>query len=409
MMVFMKFYIEPPVIEKYPDLKVGVLVVKELDNRGSAEEIVQLMEQTFEKIQAHYKDKELAKEPKIMDWREAYKAFGYKPSSYRCSAEALLRRVISGKGLPNINPVVNLYNMISVKYVLPAGADDLGKTEGDIRLAAAQGGEHFVTLGSRKEETAQSGEIIYRDDAEVLCKAWNWRESDKSKITEESQNVSLVIEGLAHTRPGEIKKALQELSGLIQKYCGGKAELYYLDKEISTLCDASNLDNRKIAIDVQEPDYHSHEAFKTRKEKLNDIREMGMDPYPHKYEPTHQMRALQDKFEGSAVGESEAAGEGNTDLACVAGRVVLFRAMGKNAFAQLQDETGRIQVMFNKDLTQVKGLPEGESPLKFIEKKIDLGDIVGVEGHLFRTQKGELTLYVKEITLLCKNVITSPR
>ncbi|MCB1109438.1 MAG: lysine--tRNA ligase, partial [Chlamydiia bacterium] len=404
----MKFYIEPSVIEKYPDLKVGVLVVKGLDNRGSAEDILKLMEQTFEKVQAHYKEKELAKEPKIVDWREAYKAFGYKPSSYRCSAEALLRRVISGKGLPNINPVVNLYNMISVKYALPAGADDLDKIKGDIRLASAQGGERFITLGSREEETAQAGEIIYRDDVEVLCKAWNWRESDTSKITEESQNISLVIEGLTHTRPGEIKKALQELSKLIQKYCGGKAELYYLDKEISTLCDASNLDNRKIAIDAPEPDYHSHEAFKTRKEKLKEIYAMGMDPYPHKYEPTHQMRTLQDKFEGSAVGESEAAGEGKTDLTCVAGRMVLFRAMGKNAFAQLQDETGRIQVMFNKDLTQVKGLPDGESPLKFIEKKIDLGDIVGVEGHLFRTQKGELTIYAKEVTLLCKTLLPLP-
>ena len=62
-------------------------------------------------------------------------------------------------------------------------------------------------------------------------------------------------------------KALKELSTLVQKYCGGEVELFYLDKEISKVCDASNLENRLMAADVPEPDYHSHEAFKTRKEK----------------------------------------------------------------------------------------------------------------------------------------------
>ena len=407
-MGLMNFYIEPSVIEKYPELKVGVLILKGIENKGNAEEISELMDATFAKVKAHFEGRELTKEPKIADWREAYKSFGYKPASYRCSAEALLRRVIGDKGLPSINPVVNLYNLISIKHSLPAGADDLDHIDGGIRLAMAKGGEPFTTLGSREEAKAQEGEIIYRDDVEVLCKAWNWRECDKSKITEETKNVSLVIEGLEHTSPGEIVKALKELSTLIQKYCGGKAELYYLDKEISEVCNASNLESRVIAVDLAEPDYHSHESFKTRKQKLKEIREMGMDPYPHKYEPTHQMRALQDKYEGSAVGDSETAGAGTTDLIRIAGRLVLFRAMGKNAFCQVQDETGRIQVMFNKDQTEVIGLPGGESPLKFIEKKLDLGDIIGIEGHLFRTQKGELTIFAKKAILLCKTLLPLP-
>ena len=81
--------------------------------------------------------------------------------------------------------------------------------------------------------------------------------------------------------------------------------------------------------------------------------------------------------------------------------------MGKNAFAQIQDETGRIQIMFNRDLTKVLGLdPNGElTSMKFIEKKIDLGDIIGIEGHVFRTQKGELTVFAKVLTLLCKTLL----
>ena len=81
--------------------------------------------------------------------------------------------------------------------------------------------------------------------------------------------------------------------------------------------------------------------------------------------------------------------------------------MGKNAFAQLQDSTGRIQLMFNRDLTEVAGLPSSTelTPMKFIEKKLDLGDFIGAQGHLFRTQKGELTLFVKKLTLLCKTLL----
>jgi lysyl-tRNA synthetase class 2 len=84
--------------------------------------------------------------------------------------------------------------------------------------------------------------------------------------------------------------------------------------------------------------------------------------------------------------------------------------MGKNAFAHLQDETGRIQIMCNRDATKVFGFePTAElSSIKFIEKKIDLGDILGVEGHLFRTQKGELTLFATTVYLLCKSLLPLP-
>ncbi len=147
--------------------------------------------------------------------------------------------------------------------------------------------------------------------------------------------------------------------------------------------------------------------FANRKKKLEEIRQEGVDPYPPKFSSTHRAAVLQSRFEGQDVGHSEGAAEGKTERASVAGRVVLFRAMGKNAFGQIQDETGRLQIMFNRDLTKVTGF-SGEKPLKFIEKKIDLGDIIGIQGHLFRTQKGELTLFAKEVTLLCKTLLPLP-
>jgi lysyl-tRNA synthetase class 2 len=159
----------------------------------------------------------------------------------------------------------------------------------------------------------------------------------------------------------------------------------------------------------QEPEYHHHEEFQGRSAKLQEIKELGIDPYPPVFVPESTAADIASQFTDAQVGHSEDAAEGKTPHFKVAGRLVLFRAMGKNAFGHIQDESGRIQVMFNKDLTQVDGLKSDEwTSMKFIEKKIDLGDILGIEGHVFRTQKGELTLFVKKLTLLCKSLLPLP-
>jgi lysyl-tRNA synthetase, class II len=160
---------------------------------------------------------------------------------------------------------------------------------------------------------------------------------------------------------------------------------------------------------MQLPEYHQHEEFLNRSAKLKEIKELGIDPYPHKFTPDINSKQITDQFADSSVGTSEEASEGKTPSFKIAGRLVLFRAMGKNAFGHIQDEEGRTQVMFNKELTLVNGLHSEEiTSMKFIEKKIDLGDILGVEGNLFRTQKGELTLFIKKVTLLCKTLLPLP-
>lgn len=161
---------------------------------------------------------------------------------------------------------------------------------------------------------------------------------------------------------------------------------------------------------MQNPEYHAHEEFQNRTTKLREIRTLGIDPYPALFKPTHTAAALLHTYESQTVGSSEDAETGKTDQVVLAGRMILFRAMGKNAFAHLQDSSGRIQLMFNRDRTQITGFTSSEelSSMKFIEKKLDLGDIIGVEGYLFRTHKGELTVYVTALTLLCKTLLPLP-
>jgi lysyl-tRNA synthetase class 2 len=162
---------------------------------------------------------------------------------------------------------------------------------------------------------------------------------------------------------------------------------------------------------IPKPEYHSHEEFQNRTRKLDELKALGIEPYPHVFKPAISAKQLEEKFSAADVGHSEDAANGKGEKFTVAGRLVLFRAMGKNAFAHIQDESGRVQVMFNRDATQVVGYEpkeiDGEtlSPMKLIEKKIDLGDIIGVEGLLFRTNKGELTLFANKVTILCKTLL----
>jgi len=158
-------------------------------------------------------------------------------------------------------------------------------------------------------------------------------------------------------------------------------------------------------------DLEMTEEFQNRTKKLKELRELNIEPYPVGFHPTHDSGEILGKYETAKVGSSKEAEEGITPFVSNAGRLVLFRGMGKNAFAHLQDKSGRIQVMFNRDITEFDGFQPTEelsSPLKLLEKKIDLGDIIGVEGHLFHTQKGELTIFVKKASLLTKSLLPLP-
>jgi lysyl-tRNA synthetase, class II len=158
-------------------------------------------------------------------------------------------------------------------------------------------------------------------------------------------------------------------------------------------------------------EYREQEDFQTRLSKLREIEGFGMCPYPHKYEPTHTADELLELYKDKEIGHSDDAAAGSTPSVRIAGRLVLFRPMGKNIFAQIQDGLGRMQIMANRDLTKILHLDaekSGITDLKFFEKKLDLGDILGIEGNLFRTQKGEITIFVKRVTLLSKALLPLP-
>lgn len=157
----------------------------------------------------------------LASWAEAYKAFGSKPNRTPCSAEALRKRVLKQGGLPAINAVVDVYNALSLRYAIPVGGEDLAAYAGSPRLVVADGSETFETTagGEAVVETADPGEVVWRDDRGVTCRRWNWRQGPRTRLTEDTTDMWFVFERLdpmpmtaAEDAAGELLEYLRRLA-----------------------------------------------------------------------------------------------------------------------------------------------------------------------------------------------------
>lgn len=226
----MKLYISPRIFEMFPGLRVGAVVVRGIDNHGSAAEIQEILHRQEAEIRARYTLESLLQEPKIQAWRNAYALFGAKPKDYRPSVENLYRLVLEGKEIRHINQFVDIYNLVSLTHTLPVGAEDLDAMQGDLVLDFAGPNEPpALLLGDTEPCAPHEGEVIYKDDASFVCRRFNWREADRTKLTEQTKNCIAVIEGLPPVTETEISAALEDLQRYVQEYCGGNVVSTMLD------------------------------------------------------------------------------------------------------------------------------------------------------------------------------------
>ncbi len=143
--------------------------------------------------------------------------------------------------------------------------------------------------------------------------------------------------------------------------------------------------------------------------KLEELKTLNIDPYyKNRFEISHNsVQAIELAEKG--VREIADIHTNSSKNISTAGRIVLFRSMGKLIFATIQDQAGRLQICFQKDFFTVEGLDESQkTPLKFVEKLLDLGDFIGVSGEMFKTNHGELTLFVNKLTFLSKALRPMP-
>ncbi|MBC7997146.1 MAG: hypothetical protein IAF58_04355 [Leptolyngbya sp.] len=161
-------------------------------------------------------------ESHLLAWEGVFKKFGVKRKSGTCSADALRKRVLKDGQLPRINPVVDLYNAISVKYAVPVGGENLDAYVGPPRLCIADGAEIFDAMkdGQQVEEHPDAGEVIWRDDRGVTCRRWNWRQGVRTRLNSDAKNMWFILESTPEMPIEALHAAGEDLIAGLQNLLG---------------------------------------------------------------------------------------------------------------------------------------------------------------------------------------------
>ncbi|MEA3360274.1 MAG: phenylalanine--tRNA ligase beta subunit-related protein [Thermodesulfobacteriota bacterium] len=222
-----KIIIKDAIFDLFPDFYRGVVLVKDITNQKSNKRIKKLLKKEIDR----QVDIDESKDSRILAWDEAHRKMGSNPDTHFPSIKYLIQSMRPNRSLPFINSVVALFNYISLKYILPCGGDDISQIKSNLVLGIADGTETFVPLGREIEENPYSGEVIYYDDYNnnVMCRRWNWRNGDITRIEIDSKNIILNIDCLPPSSPDIGNKARDELAELLKLHCNAEVETMHLN------------------------------------------------------------------------------------------------------------------------------------------------------------------------------------
>ncbi len=188
--------VEAEVFALRPDYRVLLIAVEHVTPGRSDELSEQLLSSAEDSAREALATQPVERVPQVAAWREAYRSFGAKPQRTRNSLEALLRRAESG--LPRVNRLTDIYNAVSVTHELPLGGEDLTGYRGVPRLVRATGDETFQTIagGQPVTEHPEPGEVVWRDDVGVTCRRWNWRQTTRTQLRDDTTAALFIVDAL---------------------------------------------------------------------------------------------------------------------------------------------------------------------------------------------------------------------
>lgn len=220
-----KFIAEKSFWDIFPQAEIGIVVINGMDNSEAkyAEhpEIESNLKEANKEVNKFFTSDQLSQCSVVSVWRDAFQKFKKKKGN-RASIEALLSRVIKGNAVGSINPLVDIYNAVSLTYGLPVGGENLDSFAGNLRLTISEeGGDEFLALGDEENNPTLPGELCYLDDIGAVCRCWNWRDGQRTMLTEETKNAFLIIESVDPSRHDDLLAAMDALAENAVKYLGG--------------------------------------------------------------------------------------------------------------------------------------------------------------------------------------------
>lgn len=213
------FSYDREICQRFPDVVGGVIHADGVSNRPSPAELTAAFAAEQRAARERIGDTPLSELPTLAAWRRAFRDFGVDPTKYRSAAEALLRRLTKQGEIPSISTLVDLANLVSIRYALPVAVFDLRAVTGGTLVRLAHGGETWADLGSSQAEHPEPGEVIFCDDDEqVSARRWCWRQSRASAAREDTTEVLVTVEGHHAAAPDDVDRALRDLQSLLGTY-----------------------------------------------------------------------------------------------------------------------------------------------------------------------------------------------
>jgi len=228
----MRIGIAPEVFDAWPSYRRIVVLARDVDNAESDPGLEALLREAEAAARLDPELENHKEYPRIASWRSVFEGMGLNPNKFPPSIANLVKRTRSGKDLPFVNRLVAIFNIISLKYRIPCGGDDLEGVTGDVMLMPAKGEETYEPLGNPEAvERPNPGEIILVDTGRrtVFCRGWCWKNGDPSKITRESRTVAINLDAQPPVDLETLGKAAEDLAALVKAHCGGTVELHLLE------------------------------------------------------------------------------------------------------------------------------------------------------------------------------------
>ncbi len=215
------FTVSDQVFERFPGYVRGVVIGYGLTNGESSPELISLLRSAEDSVRKELNLETLIEHPRIAAWREAYRSFGAKPSKFRPSIEAMVRRLLRNEQLTSTNALVDIGNAVSLRHLVPAGGHAIDVLVNDMELRLATGDELFTPLDSEKVENPLAGEVVFVDGKTVLTRRWTWRQGRHTLVQHGTTAVEFNVDGLPPVSVTEVEDACRETAELIERFCGG--------------------------------------------------------------------------------------------------------------------------------------------------------------------------------------------
>jgi DNA/RNA-binding domain of Phe-tRNA-synthetase-like protein len=216
-----QFRYDPEIVERFPSIVGGVLIADGLDASAGRPGLIDAFDAEQRAVLERLGETPLSEVPSLNAWRRAFRGFGVDPTAYRSAAEALLRRLAKQGSIPSINTLVDIGNLVSIRYALPVAMFDLASVSDGLTVRFATGDETFTDLGSGTTEHPDAGEVIFVDTAgHVAARRWCWRQSAESASTPSTTSVLVTVEGHHADAQADVEAALADLDGLLRQYAG---------------------------------------------------------------------------------------------------------------------------------------------------------------------------------------------